>query len=186
MILTRHCDLCDNQKTSLKIGTTCGLNDRRPEFNKTCSKIALNDKFLNKLEDANLELNAISKIRNKVHITFYLLIIVGILLIIGSSALAEWTHNRTYFWYYKISTIGLGISIFIGAFYNLNEFRRKFKNAEHKKNSIDEVLDEYGISYESNIVYKEKVHESQEIEVLTEFKNWKKTHHNTGNRCTSR
>ena len=43
MDLARHCDLCDNQKTSLKLGTTCELTDQKPEFNKTCSKIKLNE-----------------------------------------------------------------------------------------------------------------------------------------------
>ena len=52
---TRHCELCDKQKTDLKVGTTCGLTDRKPEFNKTCAKIELNEKFENKLKKVNIE-----------------------------------------------------------------------------------------------------------------------------------
>ncbi len=179
MVLARHCDLCDNQKTSLKVGTTCGLNDRKPEFNKTCAKIKLNEKFLKKLEETNLELEKIRRNKNKVYLTFYFSIAVGFLLIIASSDYAEWNLSKTYFWYYKIAMIGVGISILTSAYFKFNGFRNKLGNAEHEKNKIDEVLDEYGISYQSNIIFKDEIHGTQEIDIELKFKNWtKKTHHN--------
>lgn len=45
MDLARHCILCDNQLVTIKDGTTCSLTNKKPDFNKTCIKIELNEKF---------------------------------------------------------------------------------------------------------------------------------------------
>ena len=174
MNLARHCDLCDNQKTSLKVGTTCGLTDRKPYFKDTCCDILLDEKFQRKLENYNLELERINKTKNKHYWTFYFLIVIGFLLIIGNEFYADITQNETYYWYFRASAIGFGITILIGAYFNLNKFREKLKAAKFRKNKIDSVLEKYGIRYKIKINFKEKVHGNQNIEIKTEYVNWTK------------
>ena len=60
MELARHCELCDHQKITLKEGTTCGLTDRKSEFNSTCIEIELNEKFEDKLKDVNIRFQKIN------------------------------------------------------------------------------------------------------------------------------
>lgn len=174
MIFSKHCSLCENEITSLENGVTCKLTNRKPEFKNTCSEIKLNNKFLEKLEIANLEFERIRRNKNAVHLNFYFLLTVGFLLIFTSSALAELTLNTTYFWYYKVGIIGTGISIIIAAYFKLITFREKLGNAKHEKNKIDEVLDKYRISYELKLDFKEKIRGTQEVNVELELKNWTK------------
>ena len=69
---------------------------------------------------------------------------------------------------------GGGISI-LGIAYNiLNKHRRKLYNAGYDKHDIDEFLKLYGIEYNTNIDYKEKIHGTQEVNVELEYENWKK------------
>ncbi|MBL7560892.1 hypothetical protein JAO71_13880 [Olleya sp. YSTF-M6] len=39
---------------------------------------------------------------------------------------------------------------------------------------MDEVLNKYGISYQENFEFKEKIHGTREVNVNIEFKNWTK------------
>jgi len=56
----------------------------------------------------------------------------------------------------------------------LNKHRRKLYNAEYDKYEIDEFLKLYGIEYNTNIDFKERIHGIQEVNVEFEFKNWTK------------
>ena len=51
MNVKRHCDLCEHQVLNLKKGTTCGLTNKKPNFNKTCLKIKFDKKIKTELED---------------------------------------------------------------------------------------------------------------------------------------
>jgi hypothetical protein len=174
MIQAKHCDLCEHPKRDLKKGLTCGLNDKKPDFKKVCPNILFNEKFQTKLESTCLEFERNQKAKNEVYLTFFILSIFGFLLIVGNKILAELSYNTTYFWVYRIGSIGIGIIILIRAYFQLNRFRTKLKSANFEKNKIDSVLKEYRISYKVNIKYKEKIHGNQNIEINTEYKNWTK------------
>ena len=174
MILTRHCDLCENKMTSLERGITCKLTDKKPDFNNTCSKIDLDKKFLEKLEIANLELEIIRRNQRSTHLTFYGLIIIGFLLILLGYFLSDWNIFSLYLWYVKIGIIGAGFSFLGTAYSKLNKYRREKKKAELEKYKIDEVLNKYGISYNVDLDFKEKIHGTQEVIVNVKLKNWRK------------
>lgn len=74
----------------------------------------------------------------------------------------------------KIGIIVAGFSFLATAYSKLNKYRRENKKAELEKNKIDEVLNKYGISYNGDFDFKEKVHGTQEVIVNVEFKNWRK------------
>lgn len=174
MELTRHCALCENEITSLKKGVTCKLTKKKPDFIKNCRDIKLNDKFEQQLVTILLELERISKFKKKEYLTFCVLLVVGILAIMGNKFFAEWRPNSPYYWLNRFIPIAVGITILMGAFFNLSSFRNKQKIAITKKNKIDSVLAEYRITYKSKFDYKEKIHGDQNIEITMEYKNWTK------------
>ena len=174
MELSRHCALCENEITSLKKGVTCRLTGEKPDFIEKCPDIVLDEKFQEKLGNTNLELERTRKVKNNVYLTFYILIIIGFLLIIGNKMYAELTYSTTYYWLFRVSAIAAGITVLMGAYNKLNRFRNKLKIAEFEKNKIDSVLKEYGISYKTNFDFKEKIHGNQNIEITIEYKNWTK------------
>jgi hypothetical protein len=171
MNLSRHCDLCENERRSLKNGLTCDLTNKKPEFQKTCSTINLSEKFQEKLEKINIELETLRK--NSVHFKFYTQIIIGFIFIFTSlSFLKNYTGLLVYYGSYTM--ISIGITFWGIAFSVLNKYRRKIKNAEFDKNEIDEFLQKYGIKYSVNIIFLEKIHGIQELVVELEYINWTK------------
>ena len=172
MNFSRHCDLCDNRISSLEKGLTCNLTNKKPDFNNTCSKITLDKKFQEKLEIANLELEIIRRNQKSTHLTFYGIIIIGFLLILLGYFLSDWKIFSFYLWYVKIGIIVAGFSFLGTAYSKLNKYRRENKKAQLEKSKIDEVLNKYGISYQENFDFKEKIHGTQEVIVNVEFRNW--------------
>jgi len=179
MKVSKDCALCENEITSLKIGLTCKLTKRKPNFENICAKIKLDKTFQKNLELALLELEIIRRKRKSFYLVFYFLIIIGLSLIMGSNYLTEWPYYDPYFWVKKIAIIGIGISFISDACYKLNSFIKELKNAEHKKNKIDTILNKYKISYSSTVTFNEKKHGLQEVNVELEFKNWKKKNTST-------
>lgn len=98
MNLYTHCDLCEHEKTSLKIGVTCTLTERKPDFHNTCSTIKLDEKFQEKLEIAHLELEEIRSHKKSAYLFFGLLMIIGVLILIKSDYLAGPFYDNVYFW----------------------------------------------------------------------------------------
>jgi len=179
MIQAKYCDLCEHPKRDMKNGLTCGLTGKKPNFKDTCPDILFDKQFQSKIEDINLELHKIRKNKNKAHLTFYILIIIGFLLMIGNKIYAEWMHSTTYYWVYRISAIAFGITVLTGAYDKFNRYRKKLRTAEFEKNKIDTVLEKYNISYKTSFNYKERIHGNQNIEITTEYKNWTKKHTTT-------
>ena len=174
MQLTRHCALCENEVKSLKKGVTCKVNGEKPDFSKTCTNILLDEKFQTKLEYTHLLLERLNQKKNWVFSTFYVSIIVGFLLIIANKAYGDLIHSLRYYWVHRAGMIALGITIISSAYFKLNRFRDKLKIAKSKKDKIDSVLKAYNISYDIGFDYKEKIHGTQDVDIIISFKNWKK------------
>ena len=171
---TRHCALCENEVKSLETGVTCKLNGEKPDFNKFCLNILLDKKFKSKLENTNLKLERINKTKSKVYITFYVLILMGFLLIVANKAYGNLLHSHRYYWIYRVSAIAAGVTVLSNAYFRLNRFRDKLKIAKSEKEKIDSVLKVYNISYDIDFDYKDRIHGTQDIDIKISFKNWKK------------
>lgn len=174
MNFSKHCDLCENKLVSLEKGLTCKLTNKKPEFKNICPQINLNTKFQEKLEITNLELDRIKKRKKNIHLSFYLFIVIGFILIIGANYFLKRTFQSVYTLYYTFGIISVGITFLALGYNKLNEFRRKLYNAEFDKNEIDEFFEKYGIEYKTEFNYKENVHGIQEVIVKMEFENWRK------------
>ncbi len=163
MDLARHCDLCDNQKTSLKIGTTCGLNDRKPEFNKTCPKIELNEKFENKLKSVNIEYENFKRKKLLTFTYFGVFVIIGISVIVGGYLLGKYALDSGVISTVPIIIMAVGLAPLGMAFGTLNKHRQEIEIAKNKKDKIDEVLNEYRIEYDIDISFGKEIHGTQEV-----------------------
>lgn len=163
MDIARHCDLCDNQKTSLKVGTTCALTDRKPEFDKTCPKIALSEKFENKLKTLNIEYDKIKRTKTLTYIYFGVFIMIGLAVIIGGYLLGKYALDSGVISTVPLIIIAVGLAPLGMAFGTLKSFRQKQEVAKSKKNMVDEVLKEYRITYSIDIKYGKEFHGTQEV-----------------------
>ncbi|MFP4844929.1 hypothetical protein [Winogradskyella sp. PE311] len=174
MNLTRHCVLCENQITSLSIGSTCKLTNKAPDFYKKCVSLNLGDKFTNEIHKSNLELHLILKKKNTSYLKVLIIAIIGIFFIVGNGFLTDGFRPLRYYSVYRTSVIGVGVLVLINANFSLQNFLNELKSAKSKKRRIDEVLDTYGIRYKSIYNYKDEIHGNKEIEIIIEYKNWKK------------
>lgn len=176
MSIFEHCNLCDNAQTNLKFGLTCGLTNKKPDFEKTCSTINLNIKFQEKIEQTNLELEKIRKDKNTIHFKFYTQIIIGFALMFISISILKLNFSGYLIYFAVYGFISSGLALWGLAFNKLNIYRTKINSAKFHKNKIDEILKLYGIEYKTNIVFKEKIHGIQESIVELEFNYWTKKH----------
>ena len=174
MNYSKHCDLCENEQTSLKNGLTCSLTSKKPNFKKTCTKINLNEKFQERIEYINLELENRKKEKISVLSSFCFIIFIGFILIIGGFYFFKSNTKSVYAMQIAFGFISVGITFLTIAYNKLNKFRRKIYNAEFDKYELDEFLEKYGIEYKTEISFKEKIHGIQEVIVKVEYKNWKR------------
>ena len=62
MIQSKHCDLCKHEKRSLKIGLTCRLTKKRPDFEQTCNNFNLSFTAKQNYKDVIAEFEKVSKL----------------------------------------------------------------------------------------------------------------------------
>lgn len=163
MDLARHCNLCDHQKISLKEGTTCGLTDRKPEFNKTCSKIELNKKFEDMLKSVNIEYEQNKRTKTLTHLYFGVFVTLGIAVIIAGYLLGRYALNSGVISTVPLIIMAIGLAPLGKAFGTLTKYRQRIQVSKSKKDKMDEVLNEYRIQYEIDIIFGEKYHGTQEV-----------------------
>ncbi|UGS24796.1 hypothetical protein [Flavobacterium channae] len=163
MDLARHCELCDNQKINLKVGTTCALTEKKPEFNKTCTKIELNEKFENKLKSVNIEYENIKRKKTLTYTYFIVFLIIGIAVIVGGYLLGKYALNKSVISTVPLIIMGVGLAPLGLAFGALNNYKQSIQVAKNKKDKVDEVLNEYRIEYEIDITFGEEIHGTQDV-----------------------
>lgn len=174
MSFSNHCDLCENEITDLKKGLTCKLTDKYPDLKNICSKIKFDEKFQSKIEIVNLELERIRRDKKSVYVSFYFLIIIGFIIIIGGNYFIKSTFKSVYTFKISFGIISVGITFLGVAYTKLNAYKKKFRNAKFDKTSFDEFLEKYKIRYKANFDFKEKIYGTQEVIVGLEFMNWDK------------
>ena len=163
MNLTRHCELCDHEKKDFKIGTTCGLTNRKPEFHKTCAKIKLTDKFEHKLKSVNIEYENFERKKNLTYVYFVLFILIGIAVIITGYMLGKYAFESGAISTVPIIIMGVGLVPLGIAFGTLSKYRQDIGSAKYNKERIDKVLNEYGIEYDIKVTFGKEIHGTQEV-----------------------
>jgi len=143
-----HCKICDLHSFNLEDGIICSLTWEKPDFQKKCPDIKLDQNLKDKIIEVNTEFED-SKYVKKLAVgnfVLYWLMGIGVLgicyfLVISLFRLAM-VHTVT------ISILCVGIGLFgigIGA---LNYSRRKRKIISPKKRNLDILTELYNVRYE--------------------------------------
>lgn len=160
---TRHCDLCDYIKPSFKVGTTCGLTNRKPEFNRICPNFTLSENFENQLKSLNIEYDKINRKKSTTYIYFIFFTTVGIAVIVAGYLTGKYAYRYGVFSTIPVVIMSAGLVPLGMALEKLKNFRRTHEVAKNKKDKVDEVLNVYQIKYDIDITYGEEFHETQEV-----------------------
>ena len=165
MNLANHCELCDHQQTDFKTGTTCGLTNKKPQFNITCPKIQLNTKLEDKLKAVHIQYEHFRRKDLLTKTYFIVLTLIGIAVIIGGYLLGKYIFDKG-----VISTVPLIIMIVgltpIGmAIRTLINHQQDLSTAKGKKDRLDEILKSYRIEYDIDVVFGKEIHEHRETHV---------------------
>ncbi|MFV0571733.1 MAG: hypothetical protein ACK5M1_04770 [Xanthomarina gelatinilytica] len=166
--LNEHCNLCDNVKSNLQNGITCGLTSQKPSFNKTCSKILLDKKFKNRIGFVHAKIKNLKRNETSAYIYSSLFIIIGVILILSQKKiLVELASDFDYIEYKRsagnILLMFLGFGLIILGFNKLNRYRKKMKTVLDEKKKIDTVLNEYKIKYNCDVTFGNKYHGNKNV-----------------------
>jgi len=165
MDLSKHCNLCDNQKVDFKKGTTCALTNRKPEFNNTCAKIELNEKFEGKVKDVNIRYQKANRAKAVTYSYFIIFAIIGISVIVGGFLLGKYIFEGGVISAIPIIIMAVGLGPIGMAFGALNNHHNELKIAKSQKNMVDDVLNLYRINYDINIKFGKEYHGNQDVYV---------------------
>lgn len=169
MDLTNHCKLCDNQYFTLVSGTTCKLTNQKPDFDKACLKIELNDKFEEKVTEININYEKIKRTKLLTYTYFTVFLIISLVVMIGGYILGKYVFEKGVISTVPLIIIGVGFTILPKAFGSLNYYRNEMLIAKTKKESLDGILSAYNIDYEIDIRFGKEIHGNQEVETDLKF-----------------
>ena len=167
-----HCRLCKHQEVDLKIGTTCGLTNKKPEFDKSCPTINFTDKLESRIKEVNSKYENIKRKSTLTYIYSILIFTISLSIMIGGWYFDKFVYNAGVISTVPLIIIGVGFLLFPTAFGPLNFHRRDLKIAKREKEKIDEILSLYNIDYSIDIKFGKEIHGSQEV--FTDLKLQKK------------
>jgi hypothetical protein len=146
---TRHCDLCDHQRTSFKDGIICGLTERKPEFNRLCSRSSFDFHLKQELRGVHSYHEILMRSRTKHYLkTTAAFGISATLLIAGTWLILKYGVEIRSLLYFSLSLIGSAVYPLYWAFNDFVKFKQELTVAQKKINQIDEVLALYRITYD--------------------------------------
>lgn len=163
MIQAEHCRLCNHQEVDLKIGTTCGLTNKKPNFQKSCSTIDFSEKLEDRIKEVNSKYENIKRKSTLTYIYSFLILIISLSIMIGGWYFGKYVYNAGVISTVPLIIIGVGFLLFPTAFGPLNFHRRDLKMAEIEKEKIDKILNLYKIDYTIEIKFGKEIHGTQEV-----------------------
>ena len=163
MIQAEHCRLCNHQEVDLKIGTTCGLRNEKPNFHKSCPTIYFSEKLEDKIKEVNSKYENIKRKSTLTYVYSFLILVISLSIMIGGWYFGKYVYNAGVISTVPLIIIGVGFLLFPAAFGPLNFHRRDLKMAEIEKEKIDKILSLYKIDYTIEIKFGKEIHGTQEV-----------------------
>lgn len=158
-----HCEFCQHQQRDFKQGSTCGLTQKKPFFNSSCSSILFKSDFPDYIIRTHTIFRRIS--RTKLFTIIYFVVFVAM----GSGAIYLGYYMNQYLILNKVLSIvpflimGIGLLLIGIGFGAYNRFRRDFDWISNKKGILDLLLPKYGTNPNINLDYGAKFHGKQEV-----------------------
>jgi len=140
--------------------------NNKSSFNKTSSKIELGENFEKRLRLIHIEIEKLKKDKISVYSYIFIYMIIGCIFVIS---------QRNFFTDFEIAAykrtswplvlIFLGFGLISMAFSKLIKRIKNEKNVKNEKEKIDTVLNKHQIKYSCNVVFGEKYHGNQDVNV---------------------
>lgn len=166
MNITDHCQLCNHQEIDFKTGSICGITNRKPEFVNKCVNAKFDEKLDEKIKSTNVRYQSILRTKWLVYLNFVVFLLVTLSVILIGYYFAKYLlqFNVISTLPFIIALIGV-IGVLPIAIGPLNTFKNELKLAKQRKDTVDAVLDLYGIKYDINIEFGKKYHGTQDVAV---------------------
>ncbi|QCX39569.1 hypothetical protein FF125_14380 [Aureibaculum algae] len=159
MIQTEHCDLCEFPKRDLKKGLTCGLTNKKPDFEVSCPDLKFSNSLKEYLPELLNQIVQLEKRKASIYLNLGLFAGIGLLILFGSYPYLIQNFKQTFDpefsylnWNYFLSTLLLsfvGIRLILMGFWPFNNYRKELKELQSEKSKINMVLKNYGIKMET-------------------------------------
>ena len=133
-------------------GTFCGLTKEKHDFKDKCSKINFGEKREEIIKETNIDYELISRQKLKSYTSFYLYLIIALLVMLAGIWLGKISYDNGAFgiWTVLPPLFLTGIGAFLVlplAFGPLNYYRKNFIIENTKKQEMDTILGTYNIKY---------------------------------------
>tara|TARA_R110002073_G_scaffold108336_3_gene243347 strand:+ start:17332 stop:17823 length:492 start_codon:yes stop_codon:yes gene_type:complete len=153
MIQAKHCDLCKYPKRNLKNGLTCGLSNKTPIFENTCSDIKFSNVFKKHLPELLSQIELEKNKATSIYLSFTLFGVVGLIIIILTSLsrfekTLEFDFSYSSF-NYLCGTLLLyivGITLISKAYMDIKTHRNLLRNLVTEKKEINRILNKYSLT----------------------------------------
>ncbi len=169
--LTDHCMACDNAKQNVLMGVYCGLTNQKPSFDLRCDKILLKKRMFNRIEDvcAGIELTKRKKNITISNLIVYLL--ASFFTIMAGLILLFVLHQSGFIATLPFVLMFIGFTILPMAISPLRMYFYERKLNRQQKDQLLAVLNTYGITYESSVSLKKRMHNFIDVDVsITAYK----------------
>lgn len=134
----QHCNLCKHVDARLSDGIYCDLTGKRPSFHGTCTTFILSTFSKHVLKELKDDLSEVEERRERFKNTFYLLFILGTLIVLFGYFLFKLKHQSMYATYHALGFCAGGLTLWAVAIKHRAELIRK-------KNQIENRIDDFEI-----------------------------------------
>ena len=153
MIQAKHCDLCKYPKRNLKDGLTCGLSNKIPTFENTCSDIKFSNEFKKHLPELLSQIELEKNKTTSIYLSFTLFGVVGLIIIVLTSLsrfqkTLEFDFSYSSF-NYLCGTLLLyivGITLISKAYLDIKTHKNLLRNLITEKKEINRILNKYNLT----------------------------------------
>jgi len=160
---TDHCNICENQKHNFQNGVYCALSNKKPYFQGKCVKIKFGDFLKEKTKKVNLDYELIKRTKKDTYFSFFIYLIISLVLIIGTIIFIFYALSKGAFTTYSIVPIAIGFGTLVKAISSLVNYHRDIKITINNKEKHNILLAKYGIKY----TFDFKVKHFHDIEEIT-------------------
>jgi hypothetical protein len=174
MKMKRHCNLCDHQKLNIQQGSVCGLTNKKPHFDKMCTKILLNNKLKGELEEIIIDYEHLKQSKSKIYTNSFIRSIIGVFIIFCGYFIWKYTIDYKINFsilYIKYIILVPGIISITGFYFikysltKIDAFKNELSKAIEVKENIDKILKTYKKIYSYTVSFDKEIHGIQEVEI---------------------
>lgn len=153
MDLTLHCKLCDLKIIDFKTGSLCSLTNKKPDFQKKCGVIKMQDNFEEQIKVVNIEHEAVLKTKTDTYGHLIMYGILAIALVLSGFLLGKFILDKGVISTIPLIIMAIGLAALGFAFAPLNMYNSNLRIAKKKKETLDIISKMYGYQYDIAITH---------------------------------